>query len=142
MLNKPTELLFKSLLKSNLLENYLAENEGSFSEQTLSGYLRTLLINKNLNKSDVIRKSELSYDYAIQIFSGLRKSPSRDKLICLCIGMSLTIEETDRVLRFTGFSPLYPKKLRDSIIMFGIKENQSICVINTALFENSENTIN
>lgn len=108
----------------------------------MSEYLCDLITEKNLKKADVIRKSELNENYAYQLFSGLKKSPARDKLICLSIGMNLTLNETNSVLKLAGLSPLYPRVKRDSIIIIGFNENKSVIEINEMLFENGEETMN
>ena len=141
MLYKPTVALLNALSQSENLQIFLDENTEFFINKTLAEYLNELLAEKELVKSKVIKKAELSDDYAFQIFSGIRKSPSRDKLICLCIGMGLSGHETDGLLKLAGQAPLYPRNKRDSIILFGVKENQSVCDINRTLFDNGEQTL-
>lgn len=77
--------------------------------KTLSQYLCDLLEEKHLKKSDVIRKGELNESYAYQMFSGVKSTPSKDKLICLSIGMDLSVDETNSLLKLAGLSPLYPR---------------------------------
>ena len=43
-----------------------------------------------------------------------------DKLIALCFGMMLDIDETDDLLKYAGYNPLYARNKRDSIIIFAI----------------------
>lgn len=141
MVNVPTIRLIRSLSQTNSLQEYMGKNSDFFIDKSLAEYLGELLIENGLRKSQVIKNSELSDDYGYQIFSGVRKSPSRDKLICLCIGMDLTEEETDGLLKLAGLAPLYPKNKRDSIIIFGIQEGQSVCELNLHLFEYGEQTL-
>lgn len=103
--------------------------------KSLSEHLCELLIEKKL------KKSEISSDYAYQIFSGTKSSPNRDKLISIAIGMGLSVDETSGLLKLAGLMPLYAKNLRDSIIIFGINNSRSVCEINEMLFEKGENTI-
>ena len=86
------------------------------------------------------RPAEINDIYGYQLFAGSRK-PSRDKLIALCIGMSLTLDRTQALLKATGFAPLYAKNKRDSILIFGIQNNQTVLEINTALYDHAEPTL-
>ena len=88
----------------------------------------------NLSKSSVLKNADINEIYGYQILSG-KRTPSRNKLISICIGAGFTLEETNDVLRVAEYSPLYPKIKRDSIIIFGIQNNQSIWLINETLFD-------
>ena len=101
--------------------------------ESLSELLARLLAENGLSKAKVIRRAELSEVYAYQIFSGLRV-PDRKKLLCLAIGMSLTLEEVQTLLKCAGYSPLYVKLPFDSIIIYGICKKMSVMEINELLF--------
>lgn len=106
----------------------------------MSDALTEILKLKELTKSEVIKNADINEIYGFQIFSGVG-NPSRGKLISLCIGMKLNIDETQELLKIAGFAPLYPKNKRDSIIIFGIRNNHNVMTINESLYENLENTI-
>lgn len=142
MLNKSTTQLLKELESFDTFEEYENANRDSFINKNLSEYLTDLLDERNLTKAEVIRRGELSGDYAYQIFSGLRAAPNRDKLICISIGMGLSVNETNSVLKIAGLSPLYPKIKRDSIIIINMNNNKSVAEINEALYNENENTLN
>lgn len=142
MLNKSTTQLLKELESFDTFEEYENANRDSMISKNLSEYLTDLLNERNLTKAEVIRKAELSDDYAYQIFSGLKTAPKRDKLICLSIGMGLSVNETNSVLKIAGLSPLYPKIKRDSIIIINMNNNKSVVEINEALYNEGEDTLN
>lgn len=142
MLNKSTTQLLKELENFNTFEEYENANRDSMISKNLSEYLTDLLNERNLTKAEVIRKAELSDSYAYQIFSGLKTAPKRDKLICLSIGMGLSVNETNSVLKIAGLSPLYPKIKRDSIIIINMNNNKSVVEINEALYNEGEDTLN
>lgn len=142
MLNKSTTQLLKELESFDTFAEYENANRDSFITKNLSEYLTDLLTERNLTKAEVIRRGELSGDYAYQIFSGLRAAPNRDKLICISIGMGLSVNETNSVLKIAGLSPLYPKIKRDSIIIINMNNNKSVAEINEALYNENENTLN
>ena len=142
MLNKSTTQLLKDLESFDTFEEYENANRDSMISKNLSEYLTDLLNERNLTKAEVIRKAELSDGYAYQIFSGLKTAPKRDKLICLSIGMGLSVNETNSVLKIAGLSPLYPKIKRDSIIIINMNNNKSVVEINEALYNEREETLN
>lgn len=142
MKRKSTTELLKELENFNTFEEYEKANKSSLISKSLAEILCDLLEEKQLSKAEVIRKSELNENYAYQLFSGLKSSPKRDKLICLSIGMGLTVNETNSLLKVAGLSPLYPRVKRDSIIIINMNAQKSVVEINEALFEENENTIN
>lgn len=142
MIQKSTTELLKELENFNSFKEYQNANKEYMISKSLSEYLCDLIREKGLTKADVIRKSELNENYAYQLFSGLKSSPNRDKLICLSIGMSLPVEDTNSLLKLAGLLPLYPRVKRDSIIIIGINNGKSVMEINESLFENDEETLN
>lgn len=125
MQKRPTDELMGDLLKSNNIDEYMKDNAEYMIDGTLAKHLDELLEEKDLTKAEVIRASQLNEIYAYQIFAGTRM-PSRDKLICLCFGMKLTVEETQQLLKAARFAPLYPKNKRDSIIIYALNNEYGI----------------
>lgn len=142
MKQKSTTELLKELENFSTFEEYEKVNKDSLISKSLSEVLCDLLNEKQLTKSEVIRKSELNENYAYQLFSGLKSAPKRDKLICLSIGMGLSVAEANSLLKLSGLSPLYPKVKRDSIIIINMNTHKSVVEINEALFEENEDTLN
>lgn len=140
MIKKPTDELMKELLNSNNINLYLDENKQHFINLTISEFLNEYANSKRLVKSQIFKDSEMNEIYGYQIFSGSR-TPSRDKLIALCIGMGMTIDEVQATLKISGFAVLYPKIKRDSIIIHGISLRQKVFEINNTLYTNSEETL-
>lgn len=137
---KKTSDLLKELNSTSNIDSYLKDNENYIINQTLCKYLSALIEAKNLSKSEIIRKSDINEIYAYQIFSG-KRFPSRNKLIRICIGAEFTLEEINNVMTVAEFSPLYPKIKRDSIIIFGIRNEKSILQINELLYSHQLETI-
>lgn len=142
MQKKSTTELLKELENFSSFEEYENKNKDFMISKSLSEYLCDLLNERHLKKSEVIRKSEISGDYAYQIFSGIKPAPTRDKLICLSIGMDLSVNETNSLLKLAGLSPLYPRVKRDSIIIINMNAHKSVIEINEVLFEENEETLN
>ncbi len=137
---KKTSDLLKELNSTSNIDSYLKDNENYIINQTLCNYLSELIESKQLSKSEIIRKSDINEIYAYQIFSG-KRFPSRNKLIRICIGAEFTLEEINNVMTVAEFSPLYPKIKRDSIIIFGIRNEKSILQINELLYSHQLETI-
>lgn len=139
MLKKiPTDKLIDTLKNTENVQEYIKTN---VNNQTLSEKLFDLLKDKNISKSEVIKSAEINEIYGYQIFSGNR-IPSRDKLLCICFGLSLTLEEIQDLLKCTGYAPLYPRLKRDSIIIFCINKKCSVVETNQKLFDNEEPLLN
>ena len=140
MTNKSTDEMLGEILATKNIDKYVSDNKENYVDTTVSKALEDILNEKKLVKSEVIKKAEMSEIYGYQIFSGTR-NPSRDKLISIAIGMSLTLDETQTLLKKCSFAPLYAKSKRDSIIIFGISNNHSILQINETLFDAEEQTL-
>lgn len=141
MLKKPTDDLMNELLKANNIKDYLKENSKYMVSDEIATYLNNIIAKNGLVKSEVIKKTEFSEVMGYQIFSGTRQ-PSRDSLICICNAMELSLDETQSLLKIAGFSALYPKIKRDSIIILGFNEGKPVNKINEALYESGEKTLN
>lgn len=141
-MQKSTTELLNELKNFDSFKEYEKINKNSMINKTLSQYLCDLLEEKHLKKSDVIRKGELNESYAYQMFSGVKSTPSKDKLICLSIGMDLSVDETNSLLKLAGLSPFYPRIKRDSIIIINMNNKKSVVEINEELYNEGEETLN
>lgn len=97
-------------------------------------YINEILLEKDLEKSDIIRDAQIPRTYAYQIFQG-SKQAGRDKILQLAIAMKLKLEETNRLLTVAHHNHLYAKQQRDAILIFGISKQYSLIQINELLDE-------
>lgn len=97
-------------------------------------YINEILLEKDLEKSDIIRDAQIPRTYAYQIFQG-SKQAGRDKILQLAIAMKLNLEETNRLLTVAHHNHLYAKQQRDAILIFGISKQYSLMQINELLDE-------
>ena len=118
MERKSTGQLNQELMQASSLGEYVSENRDAFSEQAVSQLLSELYEKKSISKAALARRAGMSEVYLHQVFSG-RRSPSRDRLLCLCLGLEATLEETQELLRQAGFAQLYPRHKRDAVISYG-----------------------
>ena len=99
-------------------------------------YINELLIEKNLEKSDIIKDALIPRTYAYQIFQG-SKQAGRDKILQLAIAMKLNLEETNRLLTIAHHNILYAKHQRDATIIFCISNHYNLFATNELLDEYS-----
>ena len=137
---KNTAKIVEELGLCDDFKTFYDENKEYMASGTLSEMLTDLQKKKNLRKTDIIKRSELSEVYAYQIFSGQRH-PDRKKLLCLAVGMSLNLEETQSLLKCAGYAPLYVKLPFDSVVTYGICKRLSVIQINEILFDNDLETL-
>lgn len=133
-MDKDTSKIVEELGICSDFNTFYSENKDYMVSDTLSSLLEKLLAEKGLKKSQVIKNSELAEIYAYQIFSGVRV-PERKKLLSLAVGMSLNLDEVQRLLKCAGYSQLYIKLPFDSIIIYGICKKLSVMEINNLLFD-------
>lgn len=139
MQDKSTDDLRQELMESPDLEQYLAENDAFFSSKD-AAMLNQLFKKCGLSKAALAKRSGMSDIYLHQIFSG-RRNPSRSRLLCLCIGLGASLEETQELLKLCGLAQLYPKLRRDAIIIYGLTHRLSLFSINDSLFSSDEETL-
>lgn len=144
-------IIMKEKIKTDKLENqlseiknfndYLEKNAGDLiAEIDLPGYLEKLLKKTGCKKSDIIRRTNLNRAYVYQIFEG-KKTPSRDKLLAIAIGMKLDLDSIQALLKYAGVRPLYARDTRDAYIIFSVQHGHSFDEMNLALDEQNLKTI-
>lgn len=133
-MKKSTEELLSILKNTPSLDTYLSQENENIVTTSLADYLKELCAIKNISPAQCIKCSGLDRTYAYQIFSGT-KHPIRDKVLALCFGFSLSFEETQNLLKATGYPILYAKNRRDSAIIFALERNYSSIDANELLFE-------
>lgn len=133
---KDTEKLMELLKKSGSIDAYLQENKDFLLDCDIKEYLNALIKEKKLTVQKIAKESELSDRYCYQFLSPSNpRTPSREVLLSICIGMKLNLDEVQTALKIAKYAPLYPKDERDSIILFGIEKSQSVIEINNILYE-------
>lgn len=140
MEEKSTGDLNQELMDQPDLDAYIQENSRSFDERTFSALLAALYDKKDTSKAALARRAGISEVYLHQVFSG-RRNPSRDRLLCICLGLGATLEETQNLLKHAGYAQLYPRLKRDAIISHGLIHQTPMSEINDKLFAENEKTL-
>ena len=136
-MRKSTEQLMNELKNTTDIGDFLSKNQNEMMDLSLSEYLRQLLEKYNLEKSDVFRRAKMTEsNYGYELFRDDSKKASRDKLIQICVGFPLTIEETQEVLRYGKVRTLYPRDERDAYVLFALKNGYDMAQLNDLLFAN------
>ena len=131
MKEKTTDKLDNELEKTQNIADYLSANKSEFISSAIE-YMNELLIEKNLKKADVAKNSNLHRTYVYEIFNG-DKLPSRDKIIAIAFGMTLNLEETQKLLKRSGYRELYSRDIRDSVIIFALNKKMNLLNCNNLL---------
>ena len=137
---KNTDGLQQELMDSTDLSQFLSRNQEQFVDKSVAELLNHLFEKKNISKAALAKQAGMSEIYLHQIFAG-RRTPSRNRLLCLCYGLEASIEETQELLRLCGMAELYPKLKRDAIIYYGLLHKLDLFVINDTLFDENEDTL-
>ena len=137
---KETAELEKQLESRVKLEEFLKDNKDEFLSHDVGEMVKEILEERKISKAEAARRSKMSDVYLFQIISG-RRQPSRDRLLCLCIGLGCSLEETRIILKKGRFAELYARDRRDAVIIYGIEQKWDLSEVNDALFESGEKTL-
>lgn len=137
---KSTDDLGQELMEAPNIDSYIRAHEPFFLDLSVTELLEHIYAKKSISKAALARKSGMSEVYLHQVFSGRRK-PSRNRLLCLCVGLETTLEETQRLLKQAGYAQIYLRNKRDAIISYGIMHHTPLNEINDKLFDENEPTL-
>ena len=125
MIKRTDELMKELKFKGTDINDYLENNPESFIEINIKEFWADVIKKTGLSKYDIINKADFSYNYFYEVISG-RKIPSRDKVIRLAIAVHLSVDDCWKILRYCGYSELYPRIKRDSIIIYALSNEYSL----------------
>ena len=140
MKGKTTGELLEELMEPGSFSSYLSRNREQMLHPNVGRELDKLCRGQKLSKAAVARRGGVSEVYLHQVLAG-KRSPSRDRLLCLCIGLPAGVEEIQKLLRQAGFAQLDPRITRDALILYGLSRGQSLPQINGALLVQGEKAL-
>jgi len=138
-MNIDTKQLLNKISQTKDIQRFIEQYDEEFLHISPIEYLKEILAQKNMTPSEVAKRSGQG-EYVYKVFRGERK-PSRDVLIAIGIGMQLSIEEMQKILRSARSAQLDPRDKRDSIILYSFKEKQTIEQLNDLLYELQQPTL-
>ena len=131
-LKESTDDLMRLLSASGDIDKYFEAIQGYSKTPEISGYILLIIEQKDLKKARVIEKAGIDRVYGYEIFRG-KKIPGRDTLIRILLTMQVNVQNIQNILKNTGYPILYPKNMRDAIIIFGIQNLLGIDRLNILL---------
>ena len=130
--NKTSVMLEEILRQCDSFDQFEAKCSDDMlnSDCRTSIYLMRLLDKYGWKTSAASEAAEMSTGYLGLIINGKRNA-TRDMLIRVAITIGATVEETDYLLKYSGYNPLYVRNKRDVIIWYGLSKKEALSVINT-----------
>ena len=99
-MKKSTDDLMKILRSKSSVGEYFDENDSEIFFGNLSELIDFFMVRKGLTKAKVVRRSGMNRGYCYEIIGGKTpKNISRDKVIMLCFGLTLTVDESQQLLK-------------------------------------------
>ena len=112
-----TDELLTLLFKTPNLPVFLEGRESDLMLPEFHEYISSLCAEQKEVPEHIIQRAGLEKSFGHQLFSG-RRTPSRDTVLQLAFGFSLTVNETQELLKVARKSLLYPRVKRDSAIIY------------------------
>lgn len=132
MQDKKTELIEQELSVSKDYDEFINENQEIIERIHPGLYLCDLISKSGMKKSQVVSHLNINTGYAYEILRQ-EKLPDRNKMIQFAFAFSLSIDDTQKMLKKTGYAMLYVKNPRDAIIYYCITRRQSLIDANIML---------
>ena len=109
-------------------------------DSPVSKLMEELYRTRMMPKAELARRSGMSTVYLHQIFSG-KRNPSRDRVLCFCLDLGATVEETQRLLEQGSLARLYARNRRDAILIHALAHKTPLQEVNDILFQAGEETL-
>ena len=123
------------------LESYTEATAKQTPAKSFHQHIEELLQAKEMQASQLIQDAQLQRTYGYQILNGT-KNPGRDKVLAICLALTLSLEESQRALTLAKEGVLYPKNRRDAVIIFAINKGFSVQETNELLYNVGEEILN
>lgn len=133
-MEKPTDHLYTELRETKDIYDYLKKNDDLLMQHSFHEYVGNLIRAKGYKKKNIIPKLNISRSHAYDILSGT-KAPSRNKVLEIAFAICANIHEVNRMLNYAEHQSLYPKDIRDSIIIYAIENQFSVTKANELLYD-------
>lgn len=141
MNQKNTEELEKILGSTHIsnLGDFLHDQADSIvsSDRPFADYIREMIKAKGLKQQDIFLDADLPERYGYKLISEEKHTRQRDVILRLCYAAHMTLEETQKALKYYRMPELYAKIPRDALIMIAFNERPgSIIEVNGFLKKN------
>ena len=139
-MRKTTGDLLAELSASGDLSKYLSDNRMEIITGEVADLIETIRKTNRISKAELARKAGISEFSLYQLLKGSRK-PSRDTLLAMCLGLGCSENQMGDLLKQGGYSPLYVRMKRDTIILYGIMNGWDALKVNDMLYEQGEQAL-
>lgn len=129
-----TNELWMRLFEAPSIDYYLVANGDACAMPTLSEYLSALCAERGEEPGQVVKRGGIERSYGNRLFSGMR-NPSRDTVLQLAFGFSLSTDEAQQLLKVARVAPLHPKIKRDAVIAYCLHRGLSFMDAQQALYD-------
>ncbi|MBO5267036.1 MAG: helix-turn-helix transcriptional regulator [Ruminiclostridium sp.] len=82
-------------------------------------YIDTLIKERNVKRSELIKGLNLDRNYGYQILNGTRV-PTKEIIIKIGLYLSLSIEDIQRLLKICGRECLYARNMTDAKVLYSV----------------------
>ncbi|MCI5892415.1 MAG: helix-turn-helix transcriptional regulator [Clostridiales bacterium] len=139
-MHKITDELLKELKNADDIQAFLDSHEQEFISETPVDYLNYIINSRKTSIAEIAKKSGVG-NYVYKVFNNERK-PSREVMIAIALGIGLSLEEAQLLLRISKFAILDSRDKRDSIIIYGFINHLTVFEVDDLLANNDFITIN
>ncbi len=139
-MHKITDELLKELKNAKDIQSFLDSHEQEFISETPVDYLNYIIQSRKTSVAEVAKNSGVG-NYVYKVFNNERK-PSRDVMIAIALGIGLSLEEAQLLLRISKFAILDSRDKRDSVIIYGFVNHLTVFKVDDLLANNNFITIN
>lgn len=122
---RDTDELTNMLEHSRNLTGTLRHLQKEMNAPTFTQQLAELMARQGMNAAQLSEAALLSKSFTYQLCSGERQ-PSRDIVLRLALVMNLSLDEAQSLLRTAQRGALYPRVIRDAILIFALKNHLGI----------------
>lgn len=122
------------------LKEFTLKTHQDITFSSFQDFLKYHMEKEKISASEIIHRSNIQRNYGYQILNG-QKKPGREKVISFCLALELSLAQVQQALTITGEAVLYPKKRRDSILIFAVNHKLSVIETNELLYEMKEDTL-
>jgi len=128
---RTTEFL-ERLLNTTSVQRFIKRYNHHMTDTPFHIYITEQCKKKGLSNAQAILNAGIDRTYGHHIFSG-RKKPSRDKVLLLAFGCKMDYKETQELLRAAKKNALYPKVMRDAVIIKALQHKLPISMVQDTL---------
>ncbi len=131
---KNTNELISEISKSPSLTHFQQKNKDNLNIPDACEYLLEKAAEKGLKKADLIRLSKIERTYGYHLLSGQRKL-TRNKIILFALTAALSLDDTQKILKYAGEPMLYIRNRRDEVLIYALTHKETLHDVDVTLNE-------